>query len=183
MSDKEDDIFSSCLQVPKEFWRLCNCCAPLLVRSDPKQPSDSLRSLFRSIGERIRTADPQYSAGLFNDYCLPKIALTLRVQPSMFAAPSRSAFAPNFNAVRRRAALLELSNAYVVPEMRLQVELPCFRPLDHSHRLSIAADVQRAAVGGWRLERVHHVPCRLRAGASPVLLSISNSHTVFFFAV
>ena len=93
MSEKEDDIFASCLQVPKEFWRLCTCCAPLLVRSDPKQPSDSLRSLFRAIGERIKTADPQYSAGLFNDYCLPKIALTLRVQPSMFAPPSRSASA------------------------------------------------------------------------------------------
>ena len=88
--------------VPKEFWRLCNCCAPILVRSDPKSASDALRALFHSIGERIKAADPQYAlpfplqqqscsqfcgrryaAGLFNDYCLPKIAQTLRQQPSM----------------------------------------------------------------------------------------------------
>jgi hypothetical protein len=70
-------------QVPKEFWRLCNCSAPLLVRSDPKHASETLRQLFHSIGERIKAADAQYAAGLFNDYCLPKIALTLRMQPSM----------------------------------------------------------------------------------------------------
>jgi hypothetical protein len=103
LADEEDSIFASCLQVPKEFWRLCNCSAPLLVRSDPVHASAKLRALFRAIGERLKAADPQYCAGLFNDYCLPKIALTLRTQPSM------------------RVALLELCNAYVVPEMRLQV--------------------------------------------------------------
>jgi hypothetical protein len=75
------------MQVPKEFWRLCNCAAPLLVRSDPKQASDTLRALFHAIGERIKAADAQYSAGLFNDYCLPKIAQTLRMQPSMYVPP------------------------------------------------------------------------------------------------
>jgi len=103
LAEKEDDIYSTCMQVPKEFWRLCNCSAPLLVRSDPQHAGDTLRQLFHSIGERIKAADAQYAAGLFNDYCLPKIALTLRMQPSM------------------RVALLELSNAYVVPEMRLQM--------------------------------------------------------------
>jgi len=103
LAEKEEEIFASCMQVPKEFWRLCNCCAPLLVRPDPKHASETLRQLFHSIGERIKAVDPQYSAGLFNDYCLPKIAMTLRMQPCM------------------RVALLELSSAYVVPEARLQM--------------------------------------------------------------
>jgi hypothetical protein len=81
--EREDDIFASCMQVPKEFWRLCSCCAPLLVRAQPQPAADTLRQLFRSIGERMKAADAQYAAGLFNDYCLPKIALTLRMQPSM----------------------------------------------------------------------------------------------------
>jgi hypothetical protein len=105
LAEKEDDIFATCMQVPKEFWRLCNCSAPLLVRSDPKHASDALRQLFLSVGERIKAADAQYSAGLFNDYCLPKIAMTLRMQPSMCAEPNRSdalcAKASRFDQARR----------------------------------------------------------------------------------
>jgi hypothetical protein len=87
LAEKEDDIFASCMQVPKEFWRLCNCAAPLLVRSDPKNASDTLRALFHAIGERIKAADAQYSAGLLNDYCLPYMAHTLRMPPPMCPPP------------------------------------------------------------------------------------------------
>lgn len=186
LAEKEDDIFASCMQVPKEFWRLCNCAAPLLVRSDPKHASDTVRALFHAIGERIKAADAQYSAGLFNDYCLPKIAQTLRMQPSMCAPPTPSPTLPlplplppvrpaarfasaSADIDLRRSALLELSNAYVVPEMRLQVH-PAAEVCAPSVTAALS-DVQGAAVRRGRLQRVHNVPGGLRPGASSTRLS------------